>query len=173
MDLGSCSLFVFSWHEKKNDDTRWCVRQKDAPLHIFMSTSSDGVSDYMKSEALPWYSLCLASNRSRLLFDGGFSMFWNTSLTKYKLGFRIFPCWEHGAIINVDHSIEDAGQEMGERESVKRAGIVRPGWEWARGMWAEREPCEAWERDTIVPHGYPLSQITAMEAWGHGSCCSA
>lgn len=53
---------------------------------------------------------------------------WCTSLTECKLSSWIPPCWEHGAIINVDHSIEDAGQGRGERESVKRPGIVRPGW---------------------------------------------
>lgn len=51
----------------------------------------------------------------------------NTFLTERKLGTWILPRWEHGAIINVDQSIEDAGQVRG-RESLKRPGIVRPGW---------------------------------------------
>lgn len=101
------------------------------------------------------------------------SYVWYTSLTECKLGSWILPCWEHGAIINVDHSIEDASQGRGERESVKRAGIVRPGW----GV-GKRNVGWTWavqglrERDTIVPHSYPLSQIRVKEAWGHSSCCS-
>lgn len=64
--------------------------------------------------------------------------------------------------------------KKGGRESLcKGEALFILGGEWARGMWAEREPCKAWERDTIVPHSYPLSQITVKEAWGHGSCCSA
>lgn len=78
------------------------------------------------------------------------SYVWYTSLTECKLGSWILPCWEHGAIINVDHSIEDASQGRGARESVKRAGIVRlgwgvgkrnVGWTWAvRGL-GERHHC--------------------------------
>lgn len=172
LDLGSWLLFVFPLHNKTSD-CRWLhkmMRQIEGCttlcFRLLWVTKSIVSMTFALHQALPSNHSCFAAWRTLFYVR-------RTFLTICKPGSWILPCWEHGAIINVDHSIEDAGQDGGRESLWKGQALFTLGGEWARGMWAEREPCEAWVRDTIVPYSYPLSQIRVKEAWGHNSCCSA
>lgn len=100
------------------------------------------------------------------MFDA--HLWWNVSKAP-----KFFPAESMVPSLTWTTPLKTPVKEWGRESLWKGQALFALGGEWARGMWAEREPCKAWERDTIVPYSYPLSQIRVKEAWGHSSCCSA